>query len=258
MAWRLAAGLGVLRHQIMGTHWRAAPPATLVVSWGTVGDPDHWGTNSDHNPRDFPSWGSDIVTAIDFPHRPDLELDAWKVVEAIRISRDARVKYVIFNRRMYSSYRANGIAPYTWRAYSGSDPHTDHAHVSSVGDSRADQTHPWQIGKTPMADIDPTNTPNAWTGAVRIDALLKGQTTYTVNWGSGPVTETNAVAAAFAALTARLTAIETAVSTPAPVTITVEQLAQLADLIAARVPAAPTAAAIAEAVADEDHARSAA
>lgn len=243
MAWRPAHSLTVLRNQLWAAYWWTVPPATPAASWGMIGDLAHSST-SDHAPKDFPGWGSDIVTALDFPHRPDLQLDAFTIVEAIRVSRDPRVKYVIFNRRQYSSYVMNGIAPYTWRPYSGSNPHTDHAHVSVVGDVRADGTQPWSIGEVPVSDISATGTPNAWVEAVRIDALLRGSPSYVVDWGTGPVTEHNAVAAGFAAVLAAL-------AQPVPVTMTEEQLEHLADLIAARVPAAPSPETIADAVVDE-------
>lgn len=154
MAWRPARSLEVLKGQIQATYWWAAPPATSPLSWGMLGDPNTHDATSDHMAHDFPGWGNDIVTAHDFPHRPDLRLDAGAIVEAMRRSRDARIKYVIFNRRLYSSYSTTTRAAWSWGTYSGSNPHTDHAHVSVVGDARADGTQRWTIGATEVLTPD--------------------------------------------------------------------------------------------------------
>jgi len=146
MGWRTAGGVLVWHTQLKVTYPRAAPPATAASSWGTVGDLAHSST-SDHYPKDFPGWGSDIVTAGDAPHAPNLGLDMFKVTEAMRVSRDERIKYVIFYDRMFSSYSTSSRAAWAWGPYSGSDdPHRTHAHLSVVGDRRADGTQPWSIG----------------------------------------------------------------------------------------------------------------
>lgn len=159
MAWRLAHSIPVFHAQLKTGYPFAAPPATPNVQWGTIADLSHSST-SDHSPNDFAGWGNDIVTAADWPHRPDLGLDNHKVCESLRLSRDARIKYVIFNRRMFSSYAARGYPAWTWRPYpnTATDPHTDHAHLSVVGDARADGTQPWQIG----ADMALRDDPDFW------------------------------------------------------------------------------------------------
>jgi hypothetical protein len=144
MAWRIARSLLAFHAQLRTTYSRAAPPATDVKSWGTIGDTSHAST-SDHSPHNFPGWGNDIVTAADWPHAPALGLDAGVVAEALRGSRDARIKYVIFNRRMFSSYYSGTTPGWTWRPYTGSDPHDTHGHLSVVGDVRADSEQPWQV-----------------------------------------------------------------------------------------------------------------
>jgi hypothetical protein len=148
VAWRPARSLTTFHDQLKAAHPRAVPPATVAESWGTVGDLAHQTGSSDHNPRDFPGWGEDIVTAADWPHAPALGPDAGRTAEALRVSRDSRIKYVIFNRRTFSSYPSGSYPAWTWRPYSGSNPHTTHGHLSVVGDSRADSTAPWQIGAT--------------------------------------------------------------------------------------------------------------
>lgn len=234
MAWRPARSLTVLRDQIQAAYWWAAPPATPVTSWGMYGDAEH-DPESDHVPHDFPGWGEDIVTALDFPHRTDLQLDAFVIVEAIRLSKDPRVKYVIFNKRQYSSYWRNGIPPYTWRPYSGTNPHTDHAHVSVVGDSRADGVQLWQIGEPPMLTPDQQQqlaNIHSW-----LLAFVKGETVG--QWAHTNVIQPNVQLGRILA---------------AP-PMTDEQVAalavQLAPLVAALLPAPASPEAIADAVVDE-------
>jgi hypothetical protein len=147
MAWRSAKSLTVFHGQLKAAHPRAAPPVTSPKAWGTIADTRHEST-SDHAPHDFPGWGNDIVTAADWPHAPTLGLDAGQVAEALRVSHDPRIKYVIFGGRMFSSYPAHGYPAWTWRPYSGTDKHLTHGHLSAVGDPRADDTRPWAIGTT--------------------------------------------------------------------------------------------------------------
>jgi len=154
---RVAGAVLEFHAELKSTFTRAAPPATSPNEWGTYGDALHDPT-SDHSPKDFPGWGDDICTAGDFPNRPDLGLDAFAVLDAVRQSRDPRVKYGISNDRMFSSYTSSsGVPPYVWRPYNPTDPrrdkHLTHGHLSVVGDARADSRAPWQIG----ADVNLTD-----------------------------------------------------------------------------------------------------
>lgn len=148
MAWRTAGGVLAWHRDLKAGYPYAAPPATPAASWGTIGNPLTHTASSDHMPHDFAGWGSDIVTAGDAPHVPGLGLDMHEVTEAMRLARDPRVKYVIFWRRMFSSYATSLYPAWTWRPYSSAatDPHTDHAHLSLVGDARADGTQSWEVG----------------------------------------------------------------------------------------------------------------
>jgi hypothetical protein len=147
MAWRAARSLVKLQDQLQHAAPKTAPALGYVQAdeWGLIGDAAHDPT-SDHTPHDFPGWGNDIVTAADFPNRPDLGLDAHQVLDDIRRSRDARVKYGISNGQMFSSYAVSGYAAWTWRPYnpSNGDRHFTHGHLSVVGDSRSDGVQPWQ------------------------------------------------------------------------------------------------------------------
>ena len=63
------------------------------------------------------------------------------IVEAIVASKDARLKYVIHNGRIWTHDKG-------WHAYTGSNPHTKHAHFS-VYEARRDDVHDWSIRKPP-------------------------------------------------------------------------------------------------------------
>lgn len=141
MAWRPARSLMVLRDQLVPLA-PGAPPG----SFGFIGDQAHAAKKSDHNPADFPGWGSQIVTATDFP---DMELlDARAVLDSIRLSRDRRVKYGISHGQMFSSYYSGIYPAWTWRPYTGADQHFTHGHLSVVGDARADDETLWKITGT--------------------------------------------------------------------------------------------------------------
>lgn len=145
MAFVVDKGLDVLRDQI-----DAKAPNRSKASDGSIGDPAHAARDSDHNPertRDS-SDGNDPdyqVDARDFTHDPAYGADMGKIAEALRLSKDRRIQYVIFNRRIFSSYASGGVPAWTWRPYSGSDPHTGHMHISVV-DNPNDVTTPWSIG----------------------------------------------------------------------------------------------------------------
>lgn len=146
MAWRLAKSLEGLRTQI-----NAAVPNRSKVSDGTVGDLAHASRKSDHNPD-----AKGVVRALDITHDPLHGVDAGKIAEAIRVSADPRVSYIISNGRI-----ANSGQP--WRVYTGSNKHTQHFHVSVVADDAlADHMKPWAIGalspnlSAPAAPVTPS------------------------------------------------------------------------------------------------------
>jgi len=109
---------------------------------GTIGDDAHQATNSDHNPQ-ITYNGDKIVTAIDITHNVARGIDMRQFSEALRLSRDPRIKYVIFNGRIFSSTSS----PWVWRARnSGPGDHTGHCHISVSADpAKFDDTRPWQF-----------------------------------------------------------------------------------------------------------------
>lgn len=142
MTWRVADSLIKLREQI-DARW----PNRSRVSDGTIGDASHQADpTSDHNPHvpDPTGRAKGVVTAFDITHDPAHGLDGNKLALDLAGSRDPRIKYLIWNRRILSST----ISPWVWRPYTGSDPHTNHIHLSVVGSpqSRFDSRAEWDIG----------------------------------------------------------------------------------------------------------------
>ncbi len=123
----------------------AVYPDRKTKSDGIVGDAAHQSRASDHNP-----WVSDgakgVVTAIDITHDPASGCDAGRIVEALRASRDKRIKYLIWNRRIANASAIGGVAPWTWRSYTGKNPHDHHFHLSVKPDKALyDDEAPWTI-----------------------------------------------------------------------------------------------------------------
>lgn len=99
-------------------------PGRNHASDGTLGDAAHQKRKSDHNTGD----------AVDITNDPAHGADGNKI--AAWAIRDPRVKYVIWNRRIYNTARPG------WRPYHGANPHNHHVHISLKRAARAD-TSPW-------------------------------------------------------------------------------------------------------------------
>lgn len=97
--------------------------------------------NSDHEPHVVYK-GTAYATAVDLTDDKAAGCDADAWAEWLRTSRDGRVKYVICNRRMFSSYATSSCPAWTWRTYTGSNPHDKHAHVSILPSALFDD-EPW-------------------------------------------------------------------------------------------------------------------
>lgn len=118
---------------------RAEHPGIVI---GTIGDAAHTaeGSGSDHNPD---QWG--FVCAADpmiGPHftEADAEYLFDRVTEMIR-GGDKRPAFAIYKRRIVSSTVSPGVI----RGYAGSNPHTDHVHISVPHGSRPHPTTSWEI-----------------------------------------------------------------------------------------------------------------
>lgn len=135
MSWRVAKSLDKLLSQINNL-----APNRSTISDGSIGDPSHSSRESDHNPNAL-----GVVCARDFTHDPMTGADMGRIMESLRKSKDKRIKYAIWDNRMFSSYPTSTFGAFTWRPYSGSNPHTKHAHVSVERDY--DNTKTWAVPK---------------------------------------------------------------------------------------------------------------
>lgn len=138
--WNLAPSLIVLHNQI-----NAAWPTRNKSSDGSIGDAAHSARVSDHNPD-----GSGVVRALD----TDEDLDGpsrgqeqtRRVVEALRTSHDRRIKYVIYEGRLFASYSQPWRPAWEWGPYSGINDHAHHWHLSILGSREAAESQdPWPI-----------------------------------------------------------------------------------------------------------------
>ena len=77
---------------------------------GTIGDAAHQSRNSDHNPQ-IRDGSTGVVTALDVTYDPAVGFDALAFADSLRAAKDARIKYVIFNGRIFSSTEQ----PWVWR-----------------------------------------------------------------------------------------------------------------------------------------------
>lgn len=147
--WTVTAGLGSLLDQVEAV-WPEPSPSD-----GTVASKAHDAANptSDHRPT--PHTGPGVVHAADVGEVT--EDDGIVLAEALRLSRDPRIKYVIHEDRIFSST----VMPFRWRPYTGPNRHSNHVHVSVLPGSEAG---PWDLGEhmehthQPM----PQDLPRAW------------------------------------------------------------------------------------------------
>lgn len=142
MTWRLANSLTTLREQV-----DKRSPHRDRASDGTIGDTAHASRVSDHNPNSH-----DVVQAWDCTHDPRGRSIRYRcsgrwLATRLRRHRDGRLKYVIWNGRMFSSYPIDGYPAWAWRPYTGADPHTNHVHISVQDEPRLyDNARPWKLG----------------------------------------------------------------------------------------------------------------
>jgi hypothetical protein len=164
MAWVVTASLGRLM-----ADFRTVFPAKSRASDGTIGDTAHQAETSGHNPDDTAGSRAEYtdadskaeVRAIDVDNtlRDPRGVTMEQVVQrllATPADRD-RLMYVIYNRRIWRKRNS-------WRqeAYTGSSPHTEHAHFS--GDPASDENAaPWtsvlSFQEDGMNDFDPYGKP---------------------------------------------------------------------------------------------------
>lgn len=105
-------------------------PNRSKLSDGGIGDPAHAARISDHNPD-----ANNIYHARDYTHDPAGGLDCQWLANELTRSADIRIKYIIWNRRIWTGY---------WATYNGSSPHTEHLHLSV--NARGDDPREWELG----------------------------------------------------------------------------------------------------------------
>jgi hypothetical protein len=131
-------------------------PRRSTASDGAVGDAAHRARVSDHNPD-----SRGIVHAADLTHDPAHGVDCNVLAELLRARKDGRIRYVIWQRRIYlgpwdDEVMAGRGSMWAWQPYDGENPHTKHMHVS-VGHHPAPENdvRPWYEpkGELSMADV---------------------------------------------------------------------------------------------------------
>ena len=159
MAWHLVPALVSLRNE-----FDQLAPSRDRASDGSIGDSAHKASTSDHNIDDGPNQGSTPsedadslpeVHAIDVDR--DLRKSGWTMDRAVKIivdrhraGKDDRLQNVIWNRRIAS--RSWG---WTWRAYTGSNPHDKHAHFSARYTTAAESDRsPWGLLEEDGMDVN--------------------------------------------------------------------------------------------------------
>lgn len=128
--WRVAESLLVLRTQL-----NSIAPNRSKLSDGTIGDANHASRASDHNPWVHdPATKSYIVTGMDITHDPADGLDSYRLAEALRLDRPARVKYIISNGKIANAKpvtkKGKKYAAWDWSPYTGKNSHSHHVHIS--------------------------------------------------------------------------------------------------------------------------------
>ena len=128
-------------------------PGRSKTDDGWIGDAAHASRASDHNPNK-----AGVVQAQDITHDPP-EFDSYGFAETLRTKKDKRIKYVISNKKIFAGN--GGPQPWTWRSYSGSNPHDRHVHISVANDvALYDDASLWDINGglllTPPPNAMPT------------------------------------------------------------------------------------------------------
>ncbi len=147
---RVAKSLVTLYNQVVHDF-----PGRKTGNDGTIGDLSHQakGTKSDHNPN-IQLNGMGIITALDITHDPAHGFDALAFAESLRLEKEPRIKYVIFNGRIFSSTQS----PWQWRdRHQGPGDHAEHVHVSVLGDpEKFDDDSPWKYSGSSDKVAGPT------------------------------------------------------------------------------------------------------
>ena len=156
-------------------------PSRKKASDGIMGDKAHQARKSDHNEGN----------AVDITHDPTS--GATGDVIASHALKDKRVTYVIWNKRI-NSRDGRG-----WRPYTGSNPHTQHCHISIRASARNDPRRwGWRTGAVRPTTTMPTRNLKRGSSGAEVKQLqaalvkLGHMTQAQMNTGAGnfgPLTE---------------------------------------------------------------------
>ncbi len=128
------------------------------ASDGSIGDTAHQNEVSDHNPDETGSVPIHDADHTNEVHAIDVDIDfrvpgltMEKVVQFLlgrcRSGAEKRLRYIIYNRRIWEASN-----DWRQRTYTGSSPHTEHAHFSaSYETSKEASTASWHLEDIPVA-----------------------------------------------------------------------------------------------------------
>jgi hypothetical protein len=127
---------------------------------GWIGDAAHATRPSDHNPdAEGRVLAIDIDATGPWPRGNDIGDYAEFLRQRQNSGADSRLEYIIHNRHMCSR-----SSSWEWQAYTGDDPHINHAHFSARHDhSGQDTASAWQLGEVGIVAHDPLDTTDAQT-----------------------------------------------------------------------------------------------
>jgi hypothetical protein len=166
--WTLVPCLVELRSE-----FNAIAPSRDRSSDGSVGDARHQAGRSDHNPD---SRGLVHAIDVDVDLRTSgltMELVVQRILARCRSGAEKRLRYVIFNRRIWEA--SNG---WRERRYTGPNPHDHHAHFSSSYETALEaSTASWHL--TDQEDDDMGMSPDDWK---KLDQKLAALATPATVW----------------------------------------------------------------------------
>ena len=158
--WRNARSLDKFRAEL-----DAVCPDRSRESDGTIGDQAHAARTSDHNPNT-----AGVVTGNDFTDDDAHGADMRKVLAYLLRVKDRRIKYLIHEAHIYSSYPTGVHPAWAQRPYTGLNGHFHHLHVSVSADPALyDNAAPWGIAdaleEDPLAALTRDDITAAFTAA---------------------------------------------------------------------------------------------
>jgi hypothetical protein len=154
MGWRSAKSID--SSVGLGDEIQATNPDVVLYY---VGDTSHQASKSDHNPCGC----HEVVCAVDVMQNggPDLNVLAEHIRQRV-LNGDQRTSYLIWDRRIFSG-QGQSYPAGQWRTYTGSNPHTDHIHLSvRHGPELYDDPGPWGWSGGGTAPPDPLEEVMGW------------------------------------------------------------------------------------------------